>query len=256
MTNGVDGVRILLSNDDGIRATGLAALERALEGLGHIDVVAPDRERSASGHSLTLTQPLRVARLDDRHWAVSGTPTDAVMLAVETLLPERPDWVISGINHGANMGEDVTYSGTVAAAMEGAILGIPAIAVSLAGRGELLFDAVRAPLRSLIERLLHLPLARNQLLNINLPNRPAGEIRGVAATRLGSRVYHNAVVARQDPQGRDYYWIGGTGPEWSSDEKSDAHAVAQGQISVTPLSADLTHYQALVELEAHLARWP
>jgi 5'-nucleotidase len=140
--------------------------------------------------------------------------------------------------------------------MEGAILGIPSIAVSLAGRGELLFDAVQAPLRALIEHLLQFSLARNQLLNINLPNRPASEIRGVMATRLGSRVYHDAVVARQDPQGRDYYWIGGTGPEWSADEKSDSHAVAQGFISVTPLSADLTHYQALVDLEAHFARWP
>jgi 5'-nucleotidase len=249
-------VRILISNDDGIRATGIAALERTLEGLGHLDVVAPDRERSAAGHSLTLTQPLRVARLDDRHWAVSGTPTDAVMLAIETLLPERPDWIVSGINHGANMGEDVTYSGTVAAAMEGAILGIPAIAVSLAGRGELLFDEIQAPLRVLIERLVRFPLARNQLLNINLPNRRGAEIRGVRATRLGSRVYHNAVVARQDPQGRDYYWIGGTGPQWADDERSDAHAVAQGYISVTPLSADLTHYQALVDLEAHFDRWP
>jgi 5'-nucleotidase len=248
-------VRILLSNDDGIRATGLAALERAVDGLGHVDVVAPDRERSASGHSLTLTHPLRAVRLDDRHWAVSGTPTDAVLLALETLLPERPDWIISGINHGPNMGEDVTYSGTVAAAMEGAILGIPSIAVSLAGRGELLFDALREPLRALLEKLLRFPLARNQLLNVNLPNRPAAEVRGVRATRLGSRVYRDAVNVRQDPRGRDYYWIGGSGPEWAADERSDAHAVEQGWISVTPLSADLTHYQALVDLEAHFERW-
>ena len=249
-------MRILLTNDDGVRATGLAALERTLEGLGHLDVVAPDRERSASGHSLTITQPLRVARIDDRHWAVSGTPTDAVLLAIEKILPERPDWIISGINHGPNMGEDVTYSGTVAAAMEGAILGIPAIAVSLAGRGELQFDAVRVPLRALLERLLQYKLQRLQLLNVNVPNLPAGQIRGTRVSRLGSRVYRDAVVARQDPQGRDYYWIGGTGPDWLPDEKSDAHAVEQGYIAVTPLSTDLTHYQALVDLEAHFERWP
>ncbi len=248
-------MRILLSNDDGIRAPGLAALERTLEGLGHIDVVAPDRERSASGHSLTLTQPLRVTKHDDRHWSVSGTPTDAVLLALEKLLPARPDWIVSGINHGPNMGEDVTYSGTVAAAMEGAILGIPSIAVSMAARGELLFEELRPPLRTLLERLMQYPLARNQLLNVNLPNVPTAQVRGVRATRLGSRVYRDAVVARQDPQGRDYYWVGGTGPDWVNDERSDAYAVAHGFISVTPLSTDLTHYQALVDLEAHFDRW-
>lgn len=140
--------------------------------------------------------------------------------------------------------------------MEGAILGIPAIAVSLAGRGELQFDAVRGPLRALLERLLQYKLQRLQLLNVNIPNLPADQIRGTRVSRLGSRVYRDAVVARQDPQGRDYYWIGGTGPDWSPDEKSDAHAVAQGYIAVTPLSTDLTHYQALVDLEAHFERWP
>lgn len=248
-------MRILLTNDDGIRATGLAVLERTLQGLGHLDVVAPDRERSASGHSLTIEHPLRVVRLDGRHWAVSGTPTDAVLLAHEQLLPEHPDWVISGINHGPNMGEDVTYSGTVAAALEAAILGYPAIAVSVAGRGDLLFDALQAPLRNVIETLLRFPLGRHQLLNVNLPNVPADRIRGVRVTRLGSRIYRDAVVPRKDPRGRDYYWIGGTGPEWAHDERSDAHAVQEGWISVTPLSADMTHYQALVDLEAHFERW-
>jgi 5'-nucleotidase len=247
-------LRFLLTNDDGIRAAGLGALERALDGLGPIDVVAPDRERSASGHSLTIEHPLRVARLDPHHWAVSGTPTDAVLLAIETLLPERPDWVISGINHGPNMGEDVTYSGTVAAAMEACILGIPAIAVSIAGRSELPFESQRPLLRDLIEKLVRFPLGRRQLLNVNLPNLPAERIRGVRVTRLGSREYRDSVVPRQDPRGRDYYWIGGTGPDWAHDERADAQAVQDGYVAVTPLSTDLTHYQALVDLEAYFER--
>ena len=249
-------MRFLLTNDDGIRATGLATLERALEGLATLDVVAPDRERSASGHSLTLEHPLRVAQIDPHHWSVSGTPTDAVLLAIEKLLPERPDWVISGINHGPNMAEDVTYSGTVSAALEAAILGVPAIAVSLAGRGELLFDEQVSIVRQVVERVVRFPLARNQLVNVNLPNVPAAAVRGVRVTRLGSRQYHDSVIPRQDPRGRDYYWIGGTGPEWAPDERSDAHAVAEDYVSVTPLHADLTDYKAMVDLEAHFDRWP
>lgn len=248
-------MRFLITNDDGIRATGIATLERAMQGLGDLDVVAPDRERSASGHSLTLEHPLRAAQFDAHHWAVSGTPTDSVLLALETLLPERPDWVVSGINHGPNMGEDVTYSGTVAAAMEGAILGIPSIALSLAGRGDLLFDDAAVTVRRLLEKLVHFRLGKNQLLNVNMPNVPAGEVRGVRITRLGSRQYHDSIVVRQDPRGRDYYWIGGTGPEWSPDERSDAHAVAEGYVSVTPLVTDMTDYRVLVDLEAHLGRW-
>jgi len=248
-------LRILLTNDDGIRASGLAALERTVTGLGEIVVVAPDRERSAAGHSLTIEHPLRVLQSDPTHWSVTGTPTDAVLLAVETLLPQRPDWVISGINHGPNMGEDVTYSGTVAAAMEACILGIPAMAVSLNGRTELQFESLRPVLRNLIEKLLKFQLGSHQLLNVNLPNLPAEAIRGVRITRLGSRVYRDSVVPRKDPRGRDYYWIGGTGPEWAPDERADAQAVQEGFISVTPLSTDMTHYQALVDLEGHLERW-
>ena len=249
-------MRLLLTNDDGIRATGLATLERAVEGLGEICVVAPDRERSASGHSLTLEHPLRVAQVDSRHWAVNGTPTDAVLLAFETLLPEKPDWVISGVNHGPNMGEDVTYSGTVAAAIEATILGIPAIAVSLAGRGELLFDEVVPTLRRLVERLVKYPLGKLQFLNVNIPNLPASQVKGVRVARLGSRRYVDTVVPKQDPRGRDYYWIGGKGPEWAPDERSDAHAVHEGWVAVTPCLVDMTDYRALVEMEAVFARWP
>jgi 5'-nucleotidase len=248
-------LKFLLTNDDGIRATGLGALERAVTGLGDIAVVAPDRERSASGHSLTLEHPLRAATLGPERWAVTGTPTDAVLLAVETLLPERPDWVLSGINHGPNMGEDVTYSGTVAAAIEACIFGIPAVAVSLAGRGELLFDEAVPVLRRVLETLLRFKLETLQFLNVNLPNLPAAQVRGVRITRLGSRRYRDSVAPRQDPRGRAYYWIGGTGPEWLPDERSDAQAVQDGYVSVTPLRADMTDYRALVDLEALFERW-
>jgi 5'-nucleotidase len=247
-------LRLLLTNDDGIRAQGLAALERTVTGLGDIAVVAPDRERSAAGHSLTIEHPLRAIQHDATHWAVTGTPTDAVLLAMETLLPERPDWVLSGINHGPNMGEDVTYSGTVAAAMEACILGVPAMAVSLNGRTDLQFESLQPVLRDVIEKLLRFPLGHHQLLNINLPNVPAEAIRGVRVTRLGSRVYRDSVVPRKDPRGRDYYWIGGTGPDWAPMERADAQAVQEGYISVTPLSTDMTNYQALVDLEGHFER--
>jgi 5'-nucleotidase len=248
-------MRFLLTNDDGIRATGLAALERAVHGLGDIRVVAPDRERSGAGHSLTLDHPLRVATIDATHHAVSGTPTDAVLLAVEKLLPDRPDWVLSGINHGPNMGEDVTYSGTVAAAIEATILGIPAIAISVAGRDNLQFEPLQPLVRSLVQTLLDFPLGRNRLLNVNLPNLPPSAIRGVRVTRLGSRQYIDSVVEQQDPRGRSYYWVGGTGPEWAEDGHSDASAVQQGFVSVTPLLVDLTDYRALVELEAFVESW-
>jgi 5'-nucleotidase len=248
-------MRFLLSNDDGIQATGLAVLERVVRRLGDVDVVAPDRERSGAGHSLTLHHPLRVAEISDAHWAVSGTPTDAVLLALEDLLPQRPDWVLSGINHGPNMGEDVTYSGTVAAAMEGTILGIPSIAISIAGRTGLQFDTLEDTLCRLIENLLRFPLDANQLLNVNVPNKAPEEIQGVRVTRLGSRQYHDAVVRQQDPRGRDYYWIGGTGPAWARDDRSDASAIEEGYISVTPLRLDMTDYKAIVELENLFERW-
>ena len=248
-------MRFLLTNDDGIRASGLATLERAIAGLGDVVVVAPDRERSGAGHSLTLDAPIRVAQIDATHYAVTGTPTDAVLLALEKLLPQRPDWVISGINHGPNMGEDVTYSGTVSAAFEATILGIPAIAMSLVGREELRFDDAQTSVRRLLDWLLKFPLGRSRLLNVNIPNLPASEIRGVRVTRLGSRQYLDSVVQHQDPRGRHYYWIGGTGPEWSPDKHSDAFAVHEGYISVTPLMIDLTDYRSIVELEAFVDQW-
>ncbi len=242
-------MRILLSNDDGILAKGLGVLERAAESLGELHVVAPDREQSATSHSLTLHHPLRPVRLGERRWQVDGTPTDCVMLACEALLDARPDFVLSGINHGPNMGEDVLYSGTVAAAMEGLALGIPAIALSFAGnvlRADALLDTQVGAIRSLLHHLTSLPaFPRDTLLNVNLPAVPGDEIRGMRLTRLGRRVFSDSIARMKDPWGRDILWIGGGTVEWSGAPDSDFRAVHDGYISVTPLHLDLTHRDVL-----------
>ncbi|HEY9516092.1 MAG TPA: 5'/3'-nucleotidase SurE [Gemmatimonadaceae bacterium] len=249
-------MRLLCTNDDGILAHGLDCLVRAAATLGDVTVVAPDREQSATSHSLTLHNPIRpVARGADRY-QVDGTPTDCVMLAVEGLMPERPDFVISGINHGQNMGEDVLYSGTVAAAMEGVTLGIPSIAISFAGgelkaQPELITDQVDIVSR-LLSHLTSLPnMPRDTLFNVNLPPLRSSEIKGVRLTRLGRRVYSDSLARMHDPRGREIFWIGGGSAEWSGAADSDFRAVAEGYISVTPLSLDLTHTRMLDEA----ARW-
>lgn len=247
-------MRLLLTNDDGILAFGLECLKRAAAPLGEITVVAPDREQSAMSHSLTLHHPLRPVRRGERMFQVDGTPTDCVMLAVEALMTERPDFVISGINHGQNMGEDVLYSGTVAAAMEGLALGIPSIAVSFAG-GDLRADTtllerqvdVLTPLLRHLTSLPHFPL--NTLLNVNLPPLPSEEIRGVRLTRLGRRVYSDSLQPMKDPWGRPIYWIGGGSIAWSGEEDADFRAIQEGYISVTPLHLDLTNYGMLQAAE-------
>jgi 5'-nucleotidase len=242
-------MRILLSNDDGILAKGLGVLEQAVEPLGDLYVVAPDREQSATSHSLTLHHPLRPVRLGEKRWQVDGTPTDCVMLACEALLDQRPDFVISGINHGPNMGEDVLYSGTVAAAMEGLALGIPAIAVSFAGsvlRADAILDTQVGQIRTLLHHLVHLPaFPRDTLLNVNLPAVPGDEIQGMRLTRLGRRVFSDSITKMKDPWGREILWIGGGSVEWSGPEDSDFRAVHDGYISVTPLHLDLTHRDVL-----------
>ncbi|HEY7878247.1 MAG TPA: 5'/3'-nucleotidase SurE [Gemmatimonadaceae bacterium] len=245
-------MRLLCTNDDGILAVGLECLTKAAAALGEVTVVAPDREQSATSHSLTLHHPIRPVLRGERRWQVDGTPTDCVMLAVEALMPERPDFVLSGINHGHNMGEDVLYSGTVAAAMEGVTLGIPSIALSFAG-GELkadpllLADQVGVVTR-LLDHLLHLEhIPRDTLLNINLPPLPASDIKGVHLTRLGRRVYSDSLMRMNDPRGREIFWIGGGSAAWSGGEDSDFRAVNEGFVSVTPLSLDLTHTRMLEE---------
>jgi 5'-nucleotidase len=242
-------MRILLSNDDGILAKGLKVLEQACEPLGELHVVAPDREQSATSHSLTLHHPLRPVRLGERRWQVDGTPTDCVMLACEALLEARPDFVISGINHGPNMGEDVLYSGTVAAAMEGLALGIPSIAVSFAGsvlRADALLDTQVDLLRTLLKRLMTLPaFPANTLFNVNLPPIAADDVKGYRITRLGRRVFSDSITRMKDPWGREILWIGGGSVEWSGPDDSDFRAVHEGYVSVTPLHLDLTHHTVL-----------
>lgn len=243
-------MRLLCTNDDGILARGLECLIRAAEPLGDVTVVAPDREQSATSHSLTLHHPLRPIPRGPGRFQVDGTPTDCVMLAVEALMPERPDFVLSGINHGQNMGEDVLYSGTVAAAMEGLALGIPSIAISFAG-GDLradvsMLDDQIAVLTPLLRHLTALPaFPRETLLNVNLPPLPASEIRGVRLTRLGRRVYSDSLKPMRDPWGRDIFWIGGGSISWQGLEDSDFRAIQEGFISVTPLHLDLTHFDML-----------
>ncbi len=239
-------LKILISNDDGIFARGLEILEQACRKVGDVTVVAPDREQSASSHSLTMTRPLRPVKRADGRYQVDGTPTDCVLLALETILDHRPDFVFSGINHGPNMGEDVLYSGTVAAAMEGLSVGIPGVAMSFAGaKLELIETQLEwiAKLTSDICQVDDFPM--ETLLNVNLPPVPGSEIKGIRVTKLGRRVYSDSLTRMNDPWGRDMFWIGAGKSSWSGDEDSDFRAVEEGYISVTPLHFDLTQYDQL-----------
>jgi len=246
--------RILISNDDGVHARGIKALRKALEEIADVTVVAPDRERSRASHSLTMDVPLRTHRIRDNIIAVDGTPTDCVLLALKLLLPEPPDLVVSGINRGANMGDDVTYSGTIAAAMEATLMGIPAIAVSLcrceSGRYD--YEASAEIAREVALMVLDRGLPEGTLLNINVPNIPREEITGVEVARQGKQVYEEAVVEKQDPRGRTYYWIGGQLTSWEPEPDTDYAAVSQGLVSVTPIHLDLTDYRAMDVLRS----WP
>jgi 5'-nucleotidase len=242
------GPKILVSNDDGIHAPGLSRLAAALEAVGEVYVVAPDRERSAVGHALTLHRPLRVERLGPRRFSVNGTPTDCVNLGILGMLPVRPDVVVAGVNAGSNLGDDVTYSGTVSAAMEGCLLGVPALAVSLAEAGEAAdYGPAARAAAELVRRLLEHRADGVLLLNVNVPR---GRPRGIRVTRLGRRVYSDEVVEQRDPRGKLYYWIGAGPPAWEAADDTDFAAVHAGYISVTPLSLDLTSYEGLRALKA------
>ncbi|OQY25919.1 MAG: 5'/3'-nucleotidase SurE [Candidatus Cloacimonetes bacterium 4572_55] len=243
--------KILLTNDDGIASEGLASLRDALKDRFDVITVAPDQEQSGSGHSFTSTRPLRVTRRDDCTYSVDGSPTDCVMLAMYQLLDKKPDLLISGINRGQNMGDDVTYSGTVCAAFEGKIFGVPSIATSLSirdGDARFYFEDAASSMRLIAEHLFIDGLSKHTLLNINFPNCPQREIQGTAITRLGDRKFHNVVVKREDPRGQAYYWIGGT-PECQFLPGTDLEAVHHKKISITPLHLDMTDYDRIPELE-------
>jgi len=249
-------VSILLSNDDGISSEGIAILQETLAALDEIWVVAPDRDQSAVSHSLTLHRPLRIEPVGPRAFAVDGTPTDCINLAINGLLQERPRLVISGINRGANLGDDITYSGTVSAAMEATLLGVPAIAVSLVADSAFDFAPAAAFTHRLAAAILHDFFPPDTLLNVNVPALPAEQITGFALTRQGKRRYADAIVEKVDPRGKKYYWIGGGPFDFVDGEGTDFSAVRQGLISVTPLHLDLTNYASLTRLQTLDLRWP
>jgi 5'-nucleotidase len=246
-------VRILLSNDDGVLAAGLDALRRSLEEVGEVYVVAPEREQSGASRSLTLDRPLRVRRMSERVYSVDGTPTDCVLLAVRgipDMVQVQPDLIVSGINHGPNLGDDVTYSGTVAAAAEGSLMGITSLAISLSSWEPKHFATAGWVARTLVDQLIARPVPAGTLLNVNVPDRPRASLRGTRVTRLGRRVYPDVIVVQRDPRGKQCYWIGGEQPTWLPGEGTDFEAVESGFVSVTPLHLDLTDHGMLEQVRA------
>ena len=243
-------MRVLVSNDDGVDAPGIRVLAERLGAVGQVTVVAPDRDRSGASNSLTLDAPLRVLPMGNGYYRVAGTPTDCVHLALAGLLAEEPDIVVSGINNSANLGDDVIYSGTVSAAMEGRFLGLPAIAVSLVSQDHkgVHYDAAANAVLLLMQRLLVDPLPADTILNVNVPDRPWREIRGFAVTRLGKRHRSEPCIVQQDPRGRPIYWIGPPGEAEDDGPGTDFNAVRDGFISITPIQVDLTRYQALEKI--------
>jgi 5'-nucleotidase len=240
-------MRVLVSNDDGVDAPGIRILAERLRELGDVTVVAPDRDRSGASNSLTLDQPIRALRMENGYYRVSGTPTDCVHLALAGMLAEEPDIVVSGINNSANLGDDVIYSGTVSAAMEGRFLGLPAIAVSLCSRDHIgeHFDSAADAVLMLTRRLLVDPLPADTILNVNVPDLPWAKIQGFEVTRLGKRHRAAPCIEQRDPRGRPIWWIGPSGEAADAGPGTDFDAVRRGFVSVTPIHVDLTRFQAL-----------
>ena len=249
-------MHILVSNDDGYRAPGLSAMVEAVSDFGEVTVIAPNQDRSGASNSLTLTVPIRVEQIENGYFVCSGTPTDCVHLGITGLMPQEPDIIISGINNARNLGDDVLYSGTVGAAMEGRFLGLPAIAVSLAGDDPIHFDTAGNVVRQLLEKMLQTPLSPSNILNINVPDLPRDQINGWQATRLGGRDRACPAVRATDPVGKDIYWIGAAGVEQDAGPGTDFFAIAQGYVSITPLTADMTDRTRLAELDEWLGGAP
>lgn len=243
---------ILVTNDDGVYSPGIVALFEAMKKIGDAYIVAPDRERSAAGHALTLHRPLKVEKLRENVYSVNGTPTDCVALAVHKVLPKKPDLVASGINKGANLGDDITYSGTVSAAMEGTILGVPSFAISLMGDKPFHYETATLFASKIAKYILDKSLPYDTLLNVNVPNVLHDNVKGMKLTRQGKRVYDNAVQEIYSPSGDGHFWIGGGKPYWEHGENIDIHAVLDGYVSVTPIHLDLTNYEAIEFLKK---RW-
>ena len=241
---------ILVTNDDGVYSPGIQILAKRLRELDSVVIVAPDRERSAAGHSMTLHRPLLIEEIRESVYSVNGTPTDCVNIAVKGLLQEAPKLVVSGINKGPNLGDDITYSGTVAGAMEGILLGIPSLAVSLVARNEFRFAEAAEVALSVSRQVLSQGLPQGTLLNLNVPNVAIEELKGTLITRLGKRVYHQMTVERVDPRGKKYYWIGGGEPDWEREEGTDFDAVDRTFVSITPLHLDMTDHASFERLKS------
>ncbi|MEW6107675.1 MAG: 5'/3'-nucleotidase SurE [Nitrospirota bacterium] len=244
---------ILVTNDDGVHSQGIIALFRAMKNLGDAYIVAPDRERSAAGHSLTLHRPLKAEEIREHVYSINGTPTDCVTVGINKLLPEKPSLVVSGINKGTNLGDDITYSGTVSAAIEGTIFGIPSIAFSLISDKHYHYDTAAFFALKIASFVLEHSLPYDTLLNVNIPNVSKEKICGMKFTRQGKRIYDNSIQETYNPWGEKYYWIGGGNPYWEHGEDTDIEAVQSDYISVTPIHLDLTNYDALSFLRK---KWP
>lgn len=247
-------MHILISNDDGYLATGLSVLAEFLAKVAEISVVAPDKNRSAASNSLTLEMPLRASESDNGFIRVDGTPTDCVHLAITGLLDNEPDMVFAGINHGANLGDDVLYSGTVAAATEGRFLGLPAIAISLASNDPKHFATAGHVAATLLNNIVNKPLPKDTLLNVNVPDLPLSELKGYQSTRLGQRHKAESVIKAADPRGREIYWVGPPGKEQDAGPGTDFYAIKKGYVSITPLQLDLTRYDRMEEISQWLAQ--
>lgn len=241
-------MKILISNDDGVMAPGIAALVNALSTIAEVYVMAPDRNRSGASNSLTLSRPLRVRQLDNGHYSVEGTPTDCVHLALTGFLEHEFDLVVSGINHGANLGDDILYSGTVAAAMEGRSLGLPAIAVSMVGDNIYHYDTGAQIAKQMVLKLMSHRLPSQTILNVNVPDLPLDQIKSLEVTRLGTRHTAAPAVKEFDPRGHEIYWIGPPGLEADAGPGTDFFAVNQGSVSITPLHLDMTNYKLFEKL--------
>ncbi len=240
-----DAMHILLSNDDGYLAKGLSALAESLGQYAEVSVVAPDKNRSAASNSLTLEMPLRASTSENGFIRVDGTPTDCVHLAITGLLAEEPDMVFAGINHGSNLGDDVLYSGTVAAATEGRFLGLPAVAISLVSNDPKHFDTAAHVAVKLMKKIISHPLPKDTLLNVNVPDVAVGELKGYQSTRLGQRHRAEPVIKSSDPRGREIFWVGPPGSEQDAGPGTDFFAIKNGYVSVTPLQLDLTRYERI-----------
>ncbi len=248
---------ILVTNDDGVNSPGLLTLFHVMKELGNAYIVAPDRERSAVSHSLTMHRPLKIEKLNEHIFTINGTPTDCVALALNKILPDKPVFVVSGINKGGNLGDDITYSGTVSAAIESTIMGIPAFAISLVIKNKtsthLNYDTASKVANEIGKYILEHSLPYDTLLNVNVPNDRIKNIKGIKFTRQGKRIYEGAIQETFAPNGEKYYWIGGGRPYWEHGEDTDIQAVEENYISITPLHLDLTNYEALDFLQKRLS---